>query len=207
MLLFIFITLFIILNLYFIFNLYLIDENCSLKLVSNKLNLKMNLFKSNPILINIPKDHNYDNLLINLKPCYKNQSYFNEFNINNIINYDNKLLDSNILCNINKSLSYFDKEDTISLLKCRNNFHIISNLLGDEYFIYLFHPKHKELILNKNIEDISKYGEKILIKPFDILFIPFGWFYYQEINKTTILYHIDIDNYFTFIHNTILNKF
>ena len=207
MLLFIFITLFIILNVYFIFNLYLIDENCSLKLVSNKLNLKTNLFKSNPILINIPKDHNYDNLLVDLKPCYKNLSYFNEFNINNIINYDNKLLDSNILCNINKSLSYFNEEDTISLLKCKNNFHIISNLLGDEYFIYLFHPKHKELILNKNIEDISKYGEKILIKPFDILFIPFGWYYYQEINKQTILYHIDIDNYFTFIHNTILNKF
>ena len=62
MLLFIIIILFIILNIYFIFNLYLIDENCSLKLVSNKFNLKMNLFKSNPILINIPKDHNYDNL-------------------------------------------------------------------------------------------------------------------------------------------------
>ena len=45
------------------------------------------------------------------------------------------------------------------------------------------------------------------IKPYDILYIPFGWFYYQEINNPTILYHIDIDNYFTFIHNSILNKF
>ena len=72
------IILFIILNLYFIFNLYLIDENCSLKLVTNKNELKLNLFKSNPILINIPKESNYDNLLSVLNPCYKNQSTFNK---------------------------------------------------------------------------------------------------------------------------------
>ena len=45
-----------------------------------------------------------------------------------------------------------------------------------------------------------------LIKPYDILIIPFGWRYLQEINNKTITYHIDIDDYFTFIHNTILNK-
>ena len=93
------------------------------------------------------------------------------------------------------------------LLRCKNNFHVISNLIGDEYFIYLFHPKHRELIQNKNIEDISKYGGKVLLKPFDILYIPFGWFYYQEINNPTVLYHIDFDNYFTYIHNMIINKF
>ena len=205
MLLFIIIILFIIFNIYFIFNLYLIDENCSLKLVNNKNDLKLNLFKSNPILINIPKENNYDNLLSVLNPCYKNQSTFNEHKLD--INYDQQLLNSNILYNVIKSLSYFDNKDNVSLLRCKNNFHIISNLLGQEYFVYLFHPKHKELIMNKNIEDISKYGEKILVKPYDILYIPFGWFYYQEVNNSTILYHIDIDNYFTFIHNTILNKF
>ena len=205
MLPFIVFILFIILNIYFIFNLYLIDENCSLKLVSNKNDLKISIYKSNPIMIHIPKDTNYDNLLTTLNPCYKNRSYFKEHKP--IINYDPQLLNSNILCNINKTISYFDKKDNVSLLKCHNNFHIISNLLGDEYFVHLFHPKHKELITNKKIEDITKYSEKILVKPFDILYIPFGWSYYQEINNPTILYHIDIDNYFTFIHNIILNKF
>jgi len=156
-------------------------------------------------MIHIPKNTNYDNLLTTLNPCYKNRSYFQEHKP--IINYDPQLLNSNILFNINKTISYFNKKDYVSLLRCKNNFHIISNLLGDEYFVHLFHPKHKELIINKKIEDIIKYSEKILVKPFDILYIPFGWSYYQEINNPTILYHIDIDNYFTFIHNTILNKF
>ena len=67
----------------------------------------------------------------------------------------------------------------------------------------------KQLIslIDKNIVEISKYGEKVLIKPYDILYIPFGWYYYQEINKPVLLYHVDVDNYFTYIHNTILNKF
>ena len=192
-------------NLYFIFNLYLIDENCSLKPVTNKLNLKIGLHNKNPILINIPIESNYDNLLSDLKPCYKNQTSFNGHNLS--INYDHNLLNSKITCNMIKSLSCYDKKDSVSLLRCKNNFNIISNLIGDEYFVYLFHPKHSDLIQNKNIEDISKYGEKVLMKPFDILYIPFGWFYYQEINKPTVLYNIEFDNYFTYIHNTILNKF
>ena len=205
MLLLLIVTLFIILNLYFIFNLYLIDENCSLKPVTNKLNLKISLHNKNPILINIPNESNYDHLLTELKPCYKNQSVFKEQNLS--INYDHNLLNSKITCNMIKSLSYYDKKDSVSLLRCKNNFNIISNLIGDECFVYLFHPKHRDLIQNKNIEDITKYGEKVLIKPFDILYIPFGWFYYQEITKPTVLYHIEFDNYFTYIHNTILNKF
>ena len=91
---FIIIVLFIILNLYFIFNLYLIDENCSLKPVTNKLNLKISLHNKNPILINIPIDSNYDHLLTDLKPCYKNQSVFKEQNLS--INYDHNLLNSKI---------------------------------------------------------------------------------------------------------------
>ena len=205
MLLFILITLFIILNIYFIFNLYLIDDNCSLKSVVNKLNMKISLYNKNPILINLPKDINYDNLILNLEPCNKDRYKFDELNIN--INYDHSLLNSKITCNIVKSLSYYNKPESISLLRSTHNFHIISNLIGEDYFIYLFHPKHKMLIKDKKIDDITKYGEKILIKPFDILYIPFGWYYYQEINNPTLLYHIDIDNIFTYIHNIFINKF
>ena len=205
MLLFIIIILFIILNLYFIFNLYLIDETCSLKPISNKLNLKINLYKKNPLLINIPIDEKYDNIIKDIKPCFKDKSLYDSLSIKT--NYDHNLLNSNISCNVIKSISYYDKKEDIDLIRCKNNFNIISNLIGDDYFVYLFHPKHKNIILNKNIVEISKYGEKVLIKPYDILYIPFGWYYYQEINKPVLLYHVDVDNYFTYIHNTILNKF
>ena len=35
-------------------------------------------------------------------------------------------------------ISYYDKKESVLLLRCKNNFHVISNLIGDEYFIYLF---------------------------------------------------------------------
>ena len=65
--------------------------------------------------------------------------------------------------------------------------------------------------VNKYVQDLNdkdslKNSEKVLIKPYDILIIPFGWKYLQEINNKTINYHIDVDNYFTFIHNIIINK-
>ena len=84
----------------------------------------------------------------------------------------------------------------------REQYHIISNILGEELYIYLLHPKYNNL--NKN-ETFTK-AEKVLLKPYDILIIPFGWKYLQEINNKTINYHISIDNYFTFIHNLIINN-
>uniref|UniRef100_A0A6C0C5I2 Cupin-like domain-containing protein n=1 Tax=viral metagenome TaxID=1070528 RepID=A0A6C0C5I2_9ZZZZ len=194
------ITLFIILNIYFIFNLYLIDINSSLKLAKNINELKLQLYNKHPVLISLPKEINLDNL--NLDHCYKNIDKFNNLEINNKINFDPILLNSNLLCNFKYSLSNFLKKDIISFKKCLNNYHIISCLNGDDFYIYLLHPKYKDL----KHDEALKYSEKVLVKPYDILIIPFGWKYLQEINNKTINYHIDIDNYFTFIHNSILNK-
>ena len=113
------------------------------------------------------------------------------------------LLNSKILCNHQYSLSYYDDKQIISLKECNNNYHILSSIDGEEYYIYLFHPKYKNIKDNK---ELLEYAEKVLIKPYDIIIIPFGWRYIQEINNKTIIYHVDIDDYFTFIHNTILNK-
>ena len=52
MLFLIIITSFIIFNLYFIFNLYLTNDDTSLQLIKNMLELKINLSKYNPVLIN-----------------------------------------------------------------------------------------------------------------------------------------------------------
>ena len=196
------ITLFIILNIYFIFNLYLTDTNSSIKLAKDINELKLYLYKTNPVLISLPNKNITEETFENIDNCYKNETNFNKLNLINKINFDLKLLNSHILCNLQYSLSYYDKKQIISLKECKNNYHIISCLEGDEFYIYLLHPKYKHL----NNEDSLKYCEKILIKPYDILIIPFGWKYLQEINNKTINYHIDIDNYFTFIHNTILNK-
>jgi hypothetical protein len=202
MLFLIIVTLFIIFNLYFIFNLYLINDNCALKLAKNMNELKLYLYQFNPSLISLPKNNIDLELFNNIKICYKNKEIFNNLNLKSKINFSEILLNSNILCNFEYSLSYFDNKEIIDFKKCTNNYHIISNIDGKDFYIYLLHPKYK----NINKEDKLKYSEKVLIKPYDILIIPFGWNYLQEINNKTINYHINIDNYFTFIHNTILNK-
>ena len=202
MLFFIIITLFIILNIYFILNLYLINNDSKLTLCKNMNELKLSLYKKNPSLINIPKNNIDLNIFDDLNPCYKNIELFNNLNLKSKINFSEILLNSNLCCNLKYSLSYFNKKQLLDLKECKNNYHIISNIDSKEFYIYLLHPKNKHL----NNEEILTNSEKVLIKPYDILIIPFGWKYLQEINEKTINYHIDIDNYFTIIHNTILNK-
>lgn len=200
MLLFVSITLLIILNIYYIFKLYLINDDSELILCKNMDELKLSLFKSNPSLINIPK-HNIDlDIFKNLNPTYKNIELFNTANLKSKINFSELLLNSNLYCNFKYSLSYFNDKKVIDFKECKNNYHIISNIDSKEFYIYLLHPKHK------NSSEKLNLSNKVLIKPHDILIIPFGWNYLQEINDKTINYHIDIDNYFTFIHNSILNK-
>jgi hypothetical protein len=202
MLFFLIITLFIILNIYFIFNLYLINNESKLTLCKNMNELKKSLYLFNPSLINIPKNNIDIKTFNNLNPCYKNIELFNNLNIKSKINFSEILLNSNLCCNFKYSISYFDKKDIKDFEQCKNNYHIISNILGEELYIYLLHPKYNNL--NKN-ETFTK-AEKVLLKPYDILIIPFGWKYLQEINNKTINYHISIDNYFTFIHNLIINN-
>jgi hypothetical protein len=162
--------------------------------------LKLSLFKSNPSLINIPK-HNIDlDIFKNLNPTYKNIELFNTSNLKSKINFSELLLNSNLYCNFKYSLSYFNDKKVIDFKECKNNYHIISNIDSKQFYIYLLHPKYK------NSSEKLDLSNKVLIKPHDILIIPFGWNYLQEINEKTINYHIDIDNYFTFIHNSILNK-
>ena len=158
--------------------------------------------KKNPSLINIPKNNIDSEIFEDLNPCYKNSDLFDNLNIKSKINFSEILLNSNLCCNLKYSLSYFNKKQILDFKECKNNYHIISNIISKELYIYLLHPKYKDL----TNEDLLKSSEKVLIKPYDILIIPFGWKYLQEINEKTINYHIDVDNYFTFIHNSILNK-
>ena len=202
MLLFVIITLIIILNIYFVINLYLINEDSKLTLCKNMNELKLSLYKKNPSLINIPKTNIDLETFEELNPSYKNIELFDNLNLKSKINFSEILLNSNLSCNLKYSLSYFNKKQLLDFKECKNNNHIISNIDSKEFYVYLLHPKYKHL----NDEDSLKNSEKVLIKPYDILIIPFGWKYLQEINEKTINYHIDIDNYFTIIHNTILNK-
>ena len=50
-----------------------------------------------------------------------------------------------------------------------------------EITIYLFNPKHKDEIVNKDNNMIKKWGHKKYYKKGEILIIPPYWSYIQEI--------------------------
>ena len=78
--------------------------------------------------------------------------------------------------------------------------------MENHLYIY-FNPKHNEEInnnyLDKNNDKIKKWGHKINLKKDEVLFIPTGWSYIQEVSLETFQYHIEIDSIFTFIPNFV----
>jgi hypothetical protein len=101
---------------------------------------------------------------------------------------------------VQKSLSIISGENRIPLKRCIHNHNIIGVLEGDAIF-YLFNPKHKDEIINKENDEIKKWGHKKIVKKNDVLLIPPYWSYIQEIDKGVIQYHLDVDTYLTFIPN------
>jgi len=100
------------------------------------------------------------------------------------------------------SLSYMKGKHSITLQRCIHNLNIIETVYG-ESIIYLFNPKHKEEISNKENYQIKKWGHKLVLRPQTTLFIPPNWYYIQEVDKEAIQYHVDIDNIFTYLPNLL----
>jgi len=107
--------------------------------------LKLSLYKKNPSLINISINNIDSDIFEDLNSCYKNEEEFNNLNIKSKINFSEILLNSNLCYNIKYSLSVFNEKTNIDLNECKNNYHIICNILGDDFYIYLLHPKYKDL--------------------------------------------------------------
>lgn len=174
--------------------------------------IRENLIKLNPIhtrkeinfdIHNSSLDYLHD--IINYKnqqPSYvfKNDELFERITTNDLI-FDTSLFnESHLNFPIKNSVSIISEKNSIPLKKCIHNYNIIGVLDG-EAILYLFNPKHKEEIIDKENYEIKKWGHKKHIQKGDIIMIPPYWSYIQEVEKGIIQYHIDIDTYFTFIPN------
>ena len=136
------------------------------------------------------------------KPSYvfKNQELYERIVREDMIFNPYVFDDSHYHFPIQKSVTIISGKNSIPLKRCIHNHNIIGILEGESIF-YLFNPKHKGEIINKENEEIKKWGHKKSVKKNDILIIPPFWSYIQEIDKGVIQYHLDIDTYFTFIPN------
>lgn len=140
--------------------------------------------------------HNYSNYV------YKNNLLFEKILKKEDVFNCNIFNDAHYYFPINYSLTIISGQNSIPLKKCIHNKNIIG-ILDGEVTIYLFNPKHKSEILDKENSQIKKWGHKKILNKGDLLIIPPYWSYIQEIDNKVIQYHIDVDTYFTFIPNYI----
>lgn len=158
-------------------------------------------FDINEPNINYIQDiYNYKNNLPSF--VFKDKELFERISGPSFILDPNFLNESHFHTPIQTFTTIICGKNNISLKKCIHNHNIIGVLDG-EATIYLFNPKHKEELLNKENYQIKKWGHKKKIQKGDILFIPPYWSYIQEINEGIIQYHIDIDTYFTCLPNLL----
>lgn len=186
--------------------------------------LYKNIIKLNPVLYNIDNDFTIEKI-IESKPEYllqgdkplkfypylndiylfRNKDIFEELEIEKNILFDtNKLPNSEFNLPNENTLTILKGNQSVPLTLASNNYNIIGTLYG-ESTIYLFNPKHKDEIINKENNKIKKWGHKKKLQKNNILLIPPYWHYIQETNTETIQYHIDINNIFTFIPNKLRN--
>jgi hypothetical protein len=215
---------YVILVIYKTIELYKYNENGYVMVVKGD-NEYYNAQKGlNPFVYTYHHDINY-NMMIKEKPSYlinhgndlfPLKSFKEESSLN--VYKNKKIIESFLLKEKFVSLKglkdyryLFPKIYSLSLLKgnisiplqtCNHNYNIIGNLEG-ESIVYLFNPKHKEDMIDKDNHEIKKWGHRIVFKKDDVLFIPTGWSYIQEVSGETIQYHIDVDSIFTFIPNFV----
>lgn len=186
-------------------NGFVIDTNSTEEVKENTLKLNPVIFHTQSIFnINNPQ-LNYMQDITNYKNgnasfVFKNNELFERIVDSSLIFDTNIFYESHFHFPNKKTLSIIQGENSIPLKKCIHNYNIIGVLEG-ESSIYLFNPKHKDEIINKENQQIKKWGHKKHIKKGDVVFIPPYWTYIQEIEQGIIQYHIDIDTYFTFIPN------
>ena len=192
----------------------------------NDNNIKVELLSLNPILIhkNINVDseyllNHYSNIMINNNDnfisiknlfqndtinIFKNKNLLKDTDLKDKINFDMDIFENlplPILLYQEHSLSFLKGDQLISKQFCKHNINILIILEG-EITIYLINPKHKDDIMNKDLQSIKKYSHKYILKKDNIFIIPPNWYYFQEnTNNLTIQYHIDASNIFTFHYN------
>ena len=133
---------------------------------------------------------------------YKNSKLIPDFQLNSLFDHLYSPFQSSIHCNKNYFLSLFKGSNAILCSQNKHNLLIFYQIQGNSTF-YIFNPKHHNDILNKNNNDIKKWGQKINLIQGLVLYIPIEWYYFFETENESILATIESDNYFTVLYNLL----
>lgn len=133
---------------------------------------------------------------------YKNENLYDSLRLKSIFDEVYEPFKSQINCNAKYYLSLIKGLNSIPLTHSKHNIHLITQIYGSSK-IYLFNPKHISDIINKDNNEIKKYGQKINLSQGLVLYIPIEWMYLIEIDNESIIGEIEADNYFTVIYNNL----
>ena len=138
----------------------------------------------------------------NQMSIYKNKDLCSQFRLDQGFDEVYYPFQSQLHCNKNYFMSLFKGSNGISLNQNKHNLHLIHQIYGSTK-LYLFNPKHKHDIINKDNDEIKKYGHKINLTPGLVIYIPIEWYYFYESDNESIIGEIESDNYFTVIYNSL----
>tara|TARA_B110000967_G_scaffold171638_1_gene182211 strand:- start:2762 stop:3454 length:693 start_codon:yes stop_codon:yes gene_type:complete len=133
---------------------------------------------------------------------YKNENLYDSLRLKQIFDGVYEPFQSIIHCNKKYYLSLLKGLNSGPLTHNKHNIHLINQIYGSSK-IYLFNPKHKSDIINKDNQIIKKYGQKINLSQGLVLYIPIEWYYLIEIDNESIIGEIEADNYFTLFYNNL----
>jgi len=128
---------------------------------------------------------------------YKNTKLYDDLKLKDICDklFDNFI--NSFSYNRLNSVSIFYKKIESTVMKNKHNYKLIGCIHG-EMDIFLYNPKHKKEIKEKNPE---KYAIKTKLKMNQLLYIPTNWYYQFKTDELCVFFDIECDNYFTFIFN------
>jgi hypothetical protein len=105
-------------------------------------------------------------------------------------------------CNSAYFLDIFKGNQAISLCQNKHNLLLLFQIEGSSS-LFLFHPKHKEDISQKENQQIKKWANKINLEPGVVVSIPPNWFYFYESKDLSLVGTIESDEYLTYLYNLL----
>ena len=133
---------------------------------------------------------------------YENRYIISDIGIQSSLDNIIKYFCNTFSCNKKHSLNIFKGNQITKIQKQKNKICLITQIQNNSTY-YLFHPKYKNDILNKENNKIKKWGNKIIMEPGIVLSIPPNWYYFCESNTISIMCKSICDDYFSYLYNLV----
>ena len=143
-------------------------------------------------MVRLQDFHDLDSVTIR-----NNKKLIDDLNIESHIQTIYNSMKHSFSCNMKCHASIL-KGEFITKLSCNKHDRFVLGIVDGKCTIYIFHPKHKQDIQNKPIDDIKKWAIQVNLTKDEYLIIPIHWYYSIEYSDECIHYSITSDTVLSF---------